>query len=93
MSDNKIKVVIPPEVLEQMQRDIPADELQELLEQISQMAEDGSIFEEAEPLDLEQLKLTDPEEYAALMQAVNSLGHETIDEMLEEAPVERRTLN
>ncbi len=87
------RVIIPPSVLEQMQQDIPPDELQEMLDALTKMIEEGTVFDHAEEVDLVELQRTDPEEHAALMKAIEGLGYETIDELLESEPTDRRTLN
>lgn len=93
MTEQKQRVIIPPTVLEQMQQDIPADDLQELLDALTKMVEDGTVFDNAQEIDMVELQKTDPEEYAALMRALEGLGHETIDELLDTEPIDRRTLN
>lgn len=84
MSDNKLKVVIPPEVLAQMERDIPADELQTLLTEFQRLVESGEIFEQSEPIDMTQLEHDDPELYAELKAAMQAQGFDSMDEWVED---------
>lgn len=84
-STQPLKVVIPPEVLEQMQRDIPADELQGVLDEIKRLVETGELFEHSEPVDLEALKTEDPEMYMELMQAMKAQGMDDMDDWVEGA--------
>lgn len=80
MSDTPFKVVVPPEVLAQMEQTIPADELQTLLNEVQRLAESGELFEQSEPVDLDELQRTDPEEYAALMQALQQQGYDSVED-------------
>lgn len=84
-STKPIKVVIPPEVLEQMQRDIPEDELQGVLDEIKRLVESGELFENSEPVDLEALKTEDPEMYLELMEAMKAQGFDDMDDMVDGA--------
>jgi hypothetical protein len=93
MSDIKLKVVIPPEVLEQMQRDIPEEDLQALLADLSKMADEGTLFDQCVAVDMETLQIDDPEQYAAVMNAIATLGHDDLDELLEMPVHDTRTLN
>lgn len=83
MSTDKIRVVIPPEVLEQMERDIPPDELQSLLDEFQRMADSGELFENSQELDMEALQRDDPELYQQLTAAMQEQGFDNIDDWTE----------
>ena len=65
--EQKIKVIIAPEVLEQMEQEFEPEELQRLLDEIQAAVDNGTIFEDSQPVDLEKLQREDPAEYALLM--------------------------
>lgn len=64
--DKKMKVVIAPEALEHMINELGIEETQSILDQIAQAVEDGSFFEQAEEIDMDELMISDPELYARL---------------------------
>lgn len=79
----KLKIVIPPQVLEQMQQEMSPEEIEELFAVVQQQVEAGTLFEQSEPVDLERMKQEDPEEYAALMEAMAQDGFTDFDEWAE----------
>lgn len=86
MSGQKqMKVIISPEALMQMEQDIPHEELQSLLDEFSRLVQTGEIFENSEPVDLDDLMRTDPEVYASLMAS--------LEESEDREPVNPITLN
>jgi hypothetical protein len=91
--DTKIKVVIPPEVLAQMERDIPPEDLQELLEDLQRMVDSGEIFEQSEPVDMLGLEKDDPELFAQLNAAMKEQGFDNIDDWFDGAGSNPPTLN
>jgi hypothetical protein len=68
----KMKIEFAPGVLEQLEQDMSPEELQEFMNELKTRIEDGSFLAEAEPVDLEALEETDPEEFAQLMAALSS---------------------
>lgn len=69
MSDDKqkLKIVVAPNVLEQLEQEMSPEELQQLLNDLQKMAEDGTFMEQAQLIDLDELKVSDPELYEQLM--------------------------
>lgn len=78
----KLKVVVPPDVLEQLERDFEPQELQDLLNQIQQMADSGALLTESTPLDPHELEDDDPEMYATLLKKAQDAGYDDIDDWL-----------
>lgn len=66
MTDNKMKVIIPPETLAQMEADFDAEELQGVLNMIQQLAENGELIAQSQLVDMDELKESDPELYKQL---------------------------
>lgn len=89
----KLKIVIPPQVLEQMQQEMSAEEIQELLTKLQADIEAGTLFDQSEEIDLDRMKQEDPEEYAALMEAMAQDGFDNFDDWTEYLINQRPTLN
>jgi hypothetical protein len=83
MSDDEkkeIKVKLAPGFLEKLEEEMSNEELQELLDKICQMVNDGSFFENAVKIDMDTLEQDDPELYEHLSE-------------LEDNPQDRPTLH
>lgn len=78
-TENKLKVVIPPEVLEQLEQQTSPEELQEFISALQQMADSGELFEAAEPVDFSSLAEDDPELYAALTAQMKDEGFDDLE--------------
>lgn len=73
--EQKIKrVEFAPGVLEQMEETFSPDELQEIMDSIKGMIEDGSFFDKAHMVNMNDLKQEDPELYAHLVEQINSIS-------------------
>ena len=74
MSENKkIRFAFAPGVLEQLEADNTPEELQELLDELAAKVSDGSIFEDSNPVNLEELEQTDPELFTHLMSQMQKI--------------------
>lgn len=89
----KIKIVIPPQVLEQMQQDMTPEELASLFSQLEAAIEDGSLFDDSVPVDLAVMEQEDPEEFAKLKAAMAEDGFDDFDDWVEFVSKQRPTLN
>lgn len=69
----QLKIVFAPGCLEAMEQEMSPEELQQLMDEFKQKLDDGSLFEESEPVDFEQLKTEDPELYALLMERLEEV--------------------
>ena len=48
--------------------DMTQEEIDEMVDTLTKMANDGTLFENSEPIDLDELEENDPEAYAKLIQ-------------------------
>ena len=76
----KMKVVFAPGVLEQMERDIDPEELQEILDEIAASIENGTLLDDSRPVDLDELLLTDPDLYFDLIQQISNMEEIDLDQ-------------
>lgn len=81
--ENKIKVVISPEALTDMEQHFSPEELQQLLAEFQQLVDSGEIFEQSTPVDMDTLEQDDPELYAQLQARMKASGFEDFDEWLD----------
>lgn len=68
MSDPKMKVIFAPGVLEGMEAEMSNEDLQELLNQIKEMVESGTLEENSSEVDMEELAMEDPELFAIIQE-------------------------
>lgn len=79
MSENKkVRFAFAPGVLEQLEADNTPEELQELFDELAAKVSDGTIFEEANPVNLEELEQSDPELFAHLMSQMQKIQDDDI---------------
>jgi hypothetical protein len=71
MDAKKLKIEFAPGVLEQLEKDMSPEELQEFMNMIKAKIDDGSFLDESEPVDLDVLEEEDPEAYEKIMAAGN----------------------
>lgn len=90
---NKIKIIIPPQVLAQMEQDMSPEEVQRLMTQLEAAVESGTIFEDSVPMDLAEMALEDPEDHAEIIAAMTRDGFDNFDEWVEWTINQRPTLN
>ena len=78
MSEEKkpFKIVFHPEALKSLE-DLPQEEAQAVIDQITAMFASGEAFELSEPVDFDKLKEESPEEYEALMRSIESMDPDT----------------
>ena len=57
--------------LNNLDEDMETDDLQDFLDSLQKMVDDGSFLEESEPVDMELLKVEEPEVYEELIKAMN----------------------
>ena len=57
--------------LNNLEEEMETDELQDFLDSLQKMVDDGSFLEESEPVDMELLKVEEPEVYEELIKAMN----------------------
>ena len=67
----KLKVVVPPEVLQELEQTMTAQEIQQLLDEFKKSVEDGSLFEKSQPVDLDKLAEEDPELYHIIVERLS----------------------
>lgn len=71
--NNKIKVSFAPGVLEELEASMSEEELQEFLDQLSTMTENGTLFDQSEAVDMQKLKQDDPELYEVLSKQLDGV--------------------
>ena len=71
--DKKMKVLFAPGALESLEDELSPEELQGLLDELKARIEDGTFLSESEPLDLDELRESDPDLYDLLMERLESL--------------------
>lgn len=76
MKDEKkpITVAIDPACLEEMEKTMSPEEVQDLLNEIKKMADDGSLFEQLEPIDMNKLAIEDPEFHQQLIERQDDIA-------------------
>lgn len=72
-----LKVVFAPGVLEQMEKDFTAEELQEALDEIGKLAQNP---EQGTPVDMEELMVEDPHLYAQLVEQLQAIDEMNISD-------------
>ena len=66
-----MKIKMSKHALNNLEEEMETDELQDFLDSLQKMADDGSFLEESEPVDMELLKVEEPEVYEELIKAMN----------------------
>lgn len=72
-TDKTPKIQFAPGVLEELEEDMTPEELQEFMNELKMMVEDGSFFDKSEAVDLDELKTTDPELYEILVEQLENI--------------------
>jgi hypothetical protein len=72
----EMRIEFAPGVLEQMEQDMTPAEMQEFMDMLKAKIEDGSLFEESTPVDMEELAEDDPEAYEQMVQAMEWSANE-----------------
>lgn len=72
-----LKVVFAPGVLEQMEKDFTAEELQEVLDEVGRLAQNP---ENGTPVDMEELMREDPHLYAQLIEQLNAIEEDGVSD-------------
>jgi UTP-glucose-1-phosphate uridylyltransferase len=76
MSDPKMKIEFAPGVLEEMEAEMSNDDLQELLNQIKELVENGTLEENSSEVDMKELFFEDPDLFAILQERRMGLDEE-----------------
>ena len=76
----KTKVVFAPGILEQMESTMDPIELQELLDHIKELAENGTLADDANLVDMDDLEIDNPKLFKTLCEDRNRF-EESIDDM------------
>ena len=66
-----MKIKMSKYALNNLEEEMETDELQDFLDSLQKMVDDGSFLEESEPVDMELLKVEEPEVYEELIKAMN----------------------
>lgn len=74
----KMKMEFAPGVLEQLEKDMDPEELQEFMNMLKGKIEDGTFFDEATEVDMDELEATDPEAYAQIVESMSGITPKTI---------------
>lgn len=64
MTDEKLTIKFAPGCFPD---DMTQEEIDEISAELTKMVEEGTLFENSEPIDMERLELEDPEMYEQLM--------------------------
>lgn len=67
------KLIIPPHVLASLEEDLDPSELQSFLDELKMKVETGAIFSESQPVDMETLRVEDPELYNVLVERFSEI--------------------
>ena len=70
MSEKKMTIKLAPGAFD----NVPEDEQQDLFDDLQAMLDDGSLFENSEPIDMDTLEEEDPELYAILTQGAADIS-------------------
>lgn len=81
-NNNQLKIVIPPEVLAHMEQTMSPSDLQNMLDQFQEMAQDGTLLDHSEAVDLNTLQSDDPELHALLMSQANAAGYDEMEDWI-----------
>ena len=71
-----MKLKFSEHALDSLEEDMDNEELQDFLDEIKKKFEDGSFIEDSEPVDMERMKIEEPELYKQLVQAMEELDSE-----------------
>jgi len=71
-----MKITLAKHALDSLEEKMDDDEIQEFLDELKKMVEDGSFLEEGKPVDMELMELEEPELYKELMEAMEDLDSE-----------------
>lgn len=78
-NDKKLRIKFAPGVLESLEKELSPEELQDFMDQLKAGVEDGSYLENSVPVDFEELKRDNPEEYQKLMEQLENLQEDDWD--------------
>ncbi|MNK09917.1 hypothetical protein D3C87_279240 [compost metagenome] len=92
-----MKIMFAPGFLEQALADgISLEDIEQIKKLMEAKIADGTLFEDSEPVDFEQLQQEDPLVYEALMQNIESLpveGKATFEMKIQESSNEKPTVH
>jgi hypothetical protein len=71
-----MKVKVSRQALDLLEEDMDNEELQDFLDKIQKKVDDGSFFEDSEPVDWETMKEEEPEIYEELIKALDEIDNE-----------------
>jgi hypothetical protein len=90
--ENKIKVVIAPSALADLEETMSPEELQQFLAEFQALVESGDIFSQSEPINMDTLEQDDPELFAQMRDRMTADGFTDFDEWMD-AQYQPPTLN
>lgn len=90
--DNKLKVVISPGALADLENEMTPEELEQFLAEFQALVESGELFEQSVPINMETLEQDDPEMFAQLQARMTAEGYTDFDEWMD-AQYQPPTLN
>jgi len=71
-----MKIKIAKHALDDVEETMENSELQEFLDMLKEKVDDGSFFEDSEPVDMERMKIEEPDVYEKLIEALDELDNE-----------------
>ena len=63
-----LKIIIDPGAIADMEAHMSPEEVQKFIDELTEQIKSGALFENSEPVDLEQLAVEEPEIYAKIME-------------------------
>ena len=70
MTDKKLKVTFAPGAIEEMERTLTPEDMQAIMDAIKAMIDDGTFISKARPVDMDELKQTDPDLYQKIVKSI-----------------------
>lgn len=82
MADEDEKVIIrfAPGVLEQLEEEFSPEELQNFLDMLKTKAADGSLVDESQELDMEELEESNPDAFEQVVDAIDFVSSESAED-------------
>jgi DNA replication initiation complex subunit (GINS family) len=74
-----MKIKFTEESLKDLEETVESEDMQEFIDELQKAVDDGSFFEDSEPVDMEQLKEEEPDLYEILMQRLEDFEDPTLN--------------
>ena len=74
-----MKITFSPEAINDLEELMEMEEIQDFFAELQMKIDDGTFFTESEPVDMDQLKIDEPDLYGKLIESLNSFDNQKLN--------------